>query len=93
MFDEMWYNFTKLTGGGTILINTIFLEAMENIISSLRERGYDPYLQIYGFLQEDDPAYITSHNGARDLIKILDKEDIRMYIDSYFEKSLKNRKA
>ncbi len=74
------------------MINTIFLEAMENIISALRERGYNPYLQIYGYLQEDDPAYITNHNGARDLIQKLDKADIRKFIDSYLEKPLEDIK-
>lgn len=64
----------------------VFIETMENIISALRERGYDPYLQIYGYLQENDPAYITGHNGARESIQTLDKEDIRMFIDSHFEK-------
>lgn len=63
-----------------------FIEAMENIISALKERGYEPYLQIYGYLQKNDPAYITSHNGARDLIQALDKEDIRVFIDSHFKK-------
>ena len=61
-----------------------FIVAMENIISALRERGYDPYLQIYGYLQENDPAYITNHNGARDLIQTLDQEDVREFINNYF---------
>lgn len=77
---------SKLTGGGFVLKDKVFIETMENIISALRERGYDPYLQIYGYLQENDPAYITSHNGARESIQTLDKEDIRMFIDSHFEK-------
>lgn len=77
---------SKLTGGGFVLKDKEFIESMENIISAMRERGYDPYLQIFGYLQENDPAYITSHNGARDLILTLNKEDVRMYIDSHFEK-------
>lgn len=82
----------KLTGGGFVLKNKEFIETMKNIISALRERGYNPYLQIYGYLQEDDPAYITNHNGARDLIQTLDKEDVRKFIDSYLEKPLKDIK-
>ena len=46
-----------------------FVEAMELIVSALKERGYDPYSQIYGYLKENEPAYITSYNGARDLIQ------------------------
>lgn len=84
---------SKLTGGDFDLNDKEFIEAMENIISSLREHGYDPYLQIYGYLQENDPTYITNHNSARELIQTLDKEDVRKFIDSYFEKPLQNRKA
>ena len=82
----------KFTGGDFDLNDKEFIEAMENIISALSERGYDPYLQIYGYLQEDDPAYITSHKSARDLIQELNKEDIRKFINSYFEKTSHDRK-
>ena len=77
---------SKLTGGDFELNDKEFIEAMENIISALRERGYDPYLQIYGYLSENDPAYITSHNGARDLIQTLDKEKVHEFIVLYFKK-------
>lgn len=65
---------------------------MESIISALKECGYDPYLQIYGYLQENNLAYITSYNSTRDLIQKLNKEDVRKFIDSYLEKPLQNRK-
>jgi len=59
-----------------------FIEAMELVVSSLKERGYDPYSQIYGYLMENDPVYITSRNHARELIQKLDKDKIKEYIDS-----------
>lgn len=59
-----------------------FVEAMELIFSALKERGYDPYSQIYGYLKENDPAYITSYNNARELIQKLNKDKIKEYIDS-----------
>ena len=58
-----------------------FIEAMELIVSALKERGYDPYSQIYGYLKENEPAYITSYNGARELIKTLDNESVKKYIN------------
>ena len=76
----------------TIRIKELVIQAMENIISALRERGYEPYLQIYGYLQENNLAYITSYNSTRDLIQKLNKEDVRKFIDSYLEKPLQNRK-
>lgn len=54
--------------------------AMELIVSALKERGYDPYSQIYGYLKENEPTYITSHNGARELIQKLDKKLIKQYL-------------
>ncbi len=58
-----------------------FAESMELIVSSLKERGYDPYSQIYGYLKENEPAYITSYNGAREMIQSLDKNMIQDYIN------------
>lgn len=60
-----------------------FIEAMELIVSALKERGYDPYSQIFGYLKENDPLYITNHNDARDIICKLDKNMIKQYINIY----------
>ena len=57
-----------------------FNETIEIIVSALKERGYDPYSQIYGYLKENDPLYITSYNGARDLIQELDIEQVKSYL-------------
>lgn len=59
----------------------VFIQAMETIVSALKEKGYDPYSQLLGYVLEDEPLYITSHNGARDLIRQLDKNKIREYAD------------
>ena len=60
--------------------NKEFYEAMEHIVSALKERGYDPYSQIYGYLKENEPTYITSHKGARELIQKLDNDKIHQYL-------------
>lgn len=57
-----------------------FIEAMELIVSALKERGYDPYSQIYGYLKENEPAYITSHKGARDIMCELNVDKVQHYI-------------
>lgn len=57
-----------------------FLSAMETIVAALREKGYDPYAQLTGYVKENEPAYITSHKGARQLILTLDKEQVEQYI-------------
>lgn len=69
------------------MTDKLFIEAMELIVSALEERGYDPYSQIYGYLKENEPAYITSHKGARDIILDLDKKQIQKYLDNQYKKS------
>lgn len=68
--------------------DTAFNEAMELIVSALKERGYDPYSQIFGYLKENKPEYITSHNSARELIQRLDKEKIATYTNTYLKQNL-----
>lgn len=60
--------------------NQIFVAAMEQIVSALKERGFNPYAQLYGYLKENEPTYITSHKGARQLILTLDKEQVEQYV-------------
>lgn len=53
---------------------------MELIVAALKERGYDPYARLYGYIKENEPTYITSHNNARRLIQTLDIERVRRYV-------------
>ena len=57
-----------------------FLDAMEHIVSVLIERGYDPYAQLTGYVTENEPTYITSHKGARQLIVTLDMDRVKWTI-------------
>ena len=57
-----------------------FKEKIEYIVEALKERGYDPYMQLLGFVTEREPTYITSHKGARNLIQTLDLERVRRYV-------------
>ena len=57
-----------------------FSATMELIVSALKEKGYDPYAQLTGYVTENEPMYITSHNGARQLIVTLDVERVRRFL-------------
>lgn len=57
-----------------------FIAAMESVVAALKERGYDPYAQLYGYITENEPTYITSHNGARALIQTLDFDMVKQYV-------------
>ena len=58
-----------------------FTESMEYIIGALREKGYDPYEQLYGYVTENEPGYITRHKNARAMIQLLNVRDVRKYLD------------
>ena len=57
-----------------------FADAMEHIVSALMERGYDPYAQLTGYVTENEPTYITSHKGARQLIVTLDMDRVKRFV-------------
>jgi len=46
------------------------------VSESLRQKGYNPISQISGYLISGDPAYITNHNNARNLIRSLERDDL-----------------
>ena len=57
-----------------------FMSAMETVVAALKERGYDPYAQLTGYVTENEPTYITSHKGARQLIVTFDMERVKRFV-------------
>ena len=57
-----------------------FIAAMDHIVAALRERGYDPYAQLTGYVTENEPTYITSYKGARQLIVTLEMERVKRFV-------------
>lgn len=47
-----------------------------NVHAALEEKGYNPINQIVGYLLSGDPAYITSHKNARNLIRKLERDEL-----------------
>jgi uncharacterized protein (UPF0297 family) len=59
---------------------------LEEVAEALKEKGYNPINQIVGYLISADPAYITSHNNARNLIRKLERDDIlEVLVKNYLE--------
>lgn len=58
-----------------------FNAAMEHVVAALKERGYDPYSQLTGYVTENEPTYITSHKGARQFIITLDRRKVKGYVE------------
>ena len=57
-----------------------FIATMESIVSSIEEKGMDPYEQLYGYLTTDKEEYITRTGNARELIKTLDWSQVYGYV-------------
>lgn len=51
-------------------------EILLAVHDALKEKGYNPTNQIVGYILSGDPSYITSHNGARSLIRKLERDEI-----------------
>ncbi len=54
-------------------------EAREILLSvhrALTEKGYNPISQIVGYIMSGDPTYITSHLGARGMIRRLERDEL-----------------
>lgn len=46
------------------------------VYDALKEKGYNPVGQIVGYILTEDPTYITNHNGARQMISRIDREEL-----------------
>lgn len=49
---------------------------MKEVANALEERGYNAVNQLAGYLITNDPAYISSHRGARSKIQQLERFEI-----------------
>ena len=59
-----------------------------DVYSALEEKGYNPVNQLVGYLLSGDPAYITSHNDARNIIKKLERDEIlEVLVENYLDKN------
>ncbi len=59
---------------------------LTDVYNSLQEKGYNPINQLVGYLISGDPTYITNYNGARALVRKLERDEIlEEVIKSYLE--------
>ena len=59
-------------------------ELLGSICQALREKGYNPVDQLVGYLLSGDPAYITSHNGARSMMGRLERHQVLEELVRYY---------
>ena len=51
-------------------------ERVMQVYNALKKKGYNPVGQIVGYILTEDPAYITNHDGARNIISRIDREEL-----------------
>ncbi|AVP54475.1 UPF0297 protein [Clostridium tetani] len=51
-------------------------EILTQVYDALMEKGYNPVNQMVGYLISGDPTYITNYNGARALVRKLERDEI-----------------
>ena len=61
-------------------------EVLMDVYEALAEKGYHPVNQIVGYIMSGDPTYITSHNGARNKIRKLERDEILEELVTYYPK-------
>lgn len=60
---------------------------IRKVCKAMQEKGYNPINQMVGYLLSGDPAYVTSHNDARNMIRKMERDElleelVRAYLNS-----------
>jgi len=62
-------------------------QVLRQVYQALKDRGYNPINQMVGYLLSGDPAYVTSHQNARNLIRRLERDELlEELLRAYLEK-------
>ncbi|HPY63340.1 MAG TPA: IreB family regulatory phosphoprotein [Bacillota bacterium] len=62
-------------------------QIMAEVIVAMEEKGYDPINQLVGYLISGDPTYITSHLGARGVIRRMERDELlEVILRDYIER-------
>ena len=56
--------------------NTKCKDILKDVYQALVEKGYNPINQIVGYILSGDPTYITSHNDARNKIRMVERDEL-----------------
>ena len=59
-------------------------EILTKVYEALVEKGYNPINQIVGYILSGDPTYITSHNDARNLIRLVERDELLEKLVKYY---------
>jgi len=63
---------------------------LRKVYKAMQEKGYNPVNQLVGYLLSGDPAYVTSYNDARSLIRQLERDELLEELVKVYLERLKN---
>ena len=72
--------FSTIGKEGRRTVPNIMLEVND----ALLDKGYDPVIQIVGYILSGDPTYITAHKNARSLIGRLERDELLEEIIKFY---------
>ena len=72
IFRVLWYPLHEVIK----LDQAMRKQRVMQVYDALKEKGYNPVGQIVGYILTEDPTYITNHNGARQMISRIDREEL-----------------
>ena len=58
---------------------------LTTVYDALKEKGYNPINQIFGYLLSEDPTYITNHYNARRLICKIARDELMKELVQYYQ--------
>lgn len=61
-------------------MNDGFLKDMKRVENAIRDAGFVPYDQLFGYVMTGNSAYITRRDGARESVSSMDPELLRRYL-------------
>ncbi len=63
----------------------LILMTLNEIIESLKKKGYNAENQLVGYLLTGDATYISNFEGAREKIKSLKREELMLALINSYE--------
>ena len=61
-------------------------DTLQIVFAAMIGEGFDPIKQFSGFILSEDPTYIPVTNGARNLVRELQRDEmLAAFIKYYFE--------
>ena len=61
---------------------------VSEVLVALKEKGYNPISQLVGYFLSGDPTYITTHKGARGIIRRMERDELLEVILGDYIKTL-----